>query len=142
MTTMTTDEPRLLNRAELLSARSLKRETVPVPEFGEGAAVMAQELSLNARMALWQYMERFSTDETRGVRWSAALTVLGVVDEAGETMLTMEDVDALGNQSSDAIQRIGAVVARLSGMNRTEAERPFDGTPNDASSSGSPSDSA
>lgn len=131
----------LTSAADILATPTLKRERVPTPELGEGTEVLAQELTIRRRMQLYEYMKPYEDDEARGIRWQAALVVLGVIDEQGQPVFALEQVDALGDQSPTLVERISDVVGRLSGFNRSEAERPFDGTPNDDSPSDSPESS-
>jgi hypothetical protein len=108
--------PVLLSREAILAARDIATEVVDVPEWG--GSVMVRGLTGRARDSIEaRFMDangKFAlgrSGEFRGVYVS-----LTVVDEDGSLLFSEEDISALADKSSVALQRIFDVATRLSAV--------------------------
>lgn len=141
---------RLLTRAEdILGKHPPAREEVPTPEWGEGTGVLVQAMTAAQRIA-WQASGAVNVrDETgRIVRkdidpdWDSTTTLVicSVVDEAGNPVFTLSQLEALEGESARPIERIADVARRLSGLrpeDQQEGMARLKATPTGASPSGS-----
>lgn len=107
---------------EILTAPDLVYEDVSVPEWG--GTVRVRGLTGTERDAL-----EGSIVEQRGKKTSvnmtnlrAKLIVNAVVDGDGKRVFTSKDVDALGQKSAQALQRVFEVAQRLSGLSSDDVE--------------------
>lgn len=112
---------RFLNAGEILAAQDLKREDVPVPEWGEDAAVHVQELSLSDRIRFLNgaFIESGSNGQavrTQRPESQALLLSMVIVNEDGSAMFDDADVKTLMRKSPRAAERVIAVALRLSGF--------------------------
>lgn len=111
-----------LNRDAILKAAALRTEDVPVPEWG--GSVLVRELrgrerdEWEASLAV-QRGEKMVPD-TANMR--AKLAARAIVGEDGEPLFTQQDVNALGELSAAALDRVFAVASRLSGLAPASAE--------------------
>jgi ribosomal protein L12E/L44/L45/RPP1/RPP2 len=129
-----------LSRDDVLKAEDLTTEEVDVPEWG--GSVLVRGLSGRERDEFEASMmvrrgKRYVPD-TANVR--AKIVARCVIGDDGERLFTDSDVDALGEKSGAAIDRVYEVAARLSGLSDEDIEEiaeNFGGTP----STGSPSPS-
>lgn len=106
----------ILSRAAILAAPDAMTETVAVPEWG--GEVVVKSLSGAERdqfeaSVLIEGRKRTRVD-VRNLR--AKLVSLAVVDEAGQLVFSESDVEALGQKSARALQRVFEVAQRLSGL--------------------------
>jgi hypothetical protein len=133
--------PHLLSKAEIIAATDLPVETVDVPEWG--GSVRVRGMDVNRRLAWTEYLWAVSDDGTvkgkPGRSIAAAYAVLCIVDEDGEPMFSLAEVDALGRKSPAALERVASVARRLSGLGSETAE--VDATNLKAQTSASPSGS-
>lgn len=134
---------RLLTRAEIEAAPDLARETVPVPEWGEGAAVLVQAMDVNRRLAWLEFGTVIEKNPTTGEReysgkpftpGNSAVAALCIIDAAGEPMFTLVEIDVLGKKNPDVIARIADVGLRLSHLGKYGAEVAVD-VPKDSNGS-------
>lgn len=133
----------LLTRDTILAAQDVKYETVTVPEWGGDVRVRA--ISAAARDDLEQaaYAAQVAKQPFRNMR--ARMVALCVIDAEGKPVFTDADVDALGNKSAAALDRVYAVAARLNAMSNQDIDdlqKNLPAAPDGASNSGSPSASA
>lgn len=110
----------LLTKEQILETKkTLKRETVPMPEWG--GDVLIQELSGNDRDELEMLL---ITDDGKlnreGIR--AATLSLAIVDEKGRRMFSKADIEELGKLSGQAIVRLHRKVMKQSGLGENELE--------------------
>jgi hypothetical protein len=115
--------PVLLTRDAILKFGSLlKTEEVPVPEWG--GSVLVRELTGRGRDE-WeasltvQRGDRIVPD-TANLR--AKLVARCVVGEDGEPLFSQQDVNALGELSAAALNRVADVASRLSGLREEDLE--------------------
>lgn len=122
MSTNGGSDPRVLSRDDIMRAQDLKRELVEVPEWG--GSVYVRGLTGSER-GLWeQSLSRvqptapgreaavqFHLEEMR-----VTLCTLCLVDENGARLFKDQEVKLLGRKSSQALQRVYDVAARLSAI--------------------------
>jgi hypothetical protein len=119
----------ILDKTAILAAPDRRRETVDVPEWGEGAQVILQEMSALDR-------DRFNTERQiefvdgppgkdgkptqvpkmgtdAMVNYAARVLVRCIVDEEGKRIFTDDDAEMLGGKSTKVLQRLFKVVAEL-----------------------------
>lgn len=106
----------LLSREQILAAPDIRTEVVEVPEWG--GSVMVRGLSGRARDAIEL---RFTgadgkMDRNLGGDFRAAFAAQAIVDANGERLFSDDDIKALGEKSSIALQRIFDAAIRLSAM--------------------------
>lgn len=108
----------MLNRDEILSHSDLRKETVPVPEWGGDVVVI--EMSGEARDA-WEVSLTKRGPGYNIVNARAKLVAATVSDENGKLLFQdSEDVEKIGRLSSVALDRICAVAQRINGLTRAE----------------------
>lgn len=103
----------ILNRAAILANKTLKTQTVEVPEWN--GEVIIRELTAAKAMELGANVKKDDRDAM--VSWVVASTV----DDAGNLLFTDEDKALLGEMSAAAILRIGNAAVKLSGFGDEEA---------------------
>jgi hypothetical protein len=128
----------LLTKAAILGAADLKHEDVEVPSWGG-------TVRIRAMTGLERDQFRASIASEDGVpigKFSAALLAATCIDENGDRLFTMEDMEALQAKSAEALDVPADVAARLNGLGAQAVE---DAVKNllsgqsDDSGSGSPS---
>ncbi len=131
--------PALLSKEAILAVQDTARELVGVPEWG--GAVWVRGLTGSERDAFeGEVVQRNGRDvrmNTRNLR--ARMVVLSVVNEDGSRMFAYHDIEALGEKSARALDRIFAVAQRLSGLRDedvAELAANFEQTPGGDSSFG------
>lgn len=109
--------PNLLTRDAILTARDLPTEDVGVPEWGGTVRVRgltAKERDEYEAATVDFRNPKKPTVNLRNTR--ARLVALCAIDEEGRRLFTREDVDALGDVSSTALDRVFQAAKRLSGI--------------------------
>lgn len=133
---------RILGAAEILAAPDMEDEIVATPEWGEGTAVRVQSMNAAQRMAYWGFVLERQPDGTRIARddvvFSAALAVCSIVDEDGQPLFTLAQVEALAQKHPAPLDRISAVARRLSGLDTEAASERLKAIPSSVSPSASP----
>lgn len=106
----------LLSKEAILAAQDVTTEVVEVPEWG--GSVRVRGLTGSERDAFeGEVIQRNGKDvktNTRNIR--ARLVVLSVVNGDGSRMFSFHDIEALGEKSARALDRIFAVASKLSGL--------------------------
>lgn len=100
----------ILDRAAILAAEDHTTERVAVPEWG--GDVLVRTMSGRDR-DLWEQFLYADNRETARRNIRSSLCAACVVDEAGETLFSEEDLDALAAKSAAALDRVYEVAARL-----------------------------
>lgn len=112
----------LLNRDDILNAADMSSEVIEVPEWG--GAVMVKSLTGAERDHFEASIVERAGKKTKmnmaNVR--ARLVALTVVDEDHKRLFRFADVEALGQKSASALDRIFDVAMRLSGMRNEDVE--------------------
>ena len=117
-----------MGRDAILRAAALRTEEVKVPEWADpetGAdTVLVRELRGRERdeweASLAVQRGREMVRDTANIR--AKLAALSIVGEDGEPLFTLRDVNALGELSAAALERVFEVASRLSGLNPADVE--------------------
>jgi len=110
----------LLTRDQILSKNELPREIVPVPEWG--GSVCVQGLTAERRDLLEIEISEAGKEkgQMRLKNFRSRILALTVVDENGIQVFGDTDVNALGETSAAAVERVFDVAVRLSGMSSDE----------------------
>ncbi len=109
---------KILNKAEILAADDRKRELVEVPEWGGSVyvtQVTASERTRLERLMLDDKGRPLPTEEINRVI-TMGMCALCIVDETGGKLFTLDDINALGEKSANAVLRVYDVVDRLNGI--------------------------
>ena len=117
----------ILDKNAILTAVDLKRETVPVPEWGKDAQVIVQEMSALDRDRLWKDLRINGEDGDKISMENLAAKVLVrcIVNQDGARLFVDEDAEPLGRKSQDALARLFEVAKRLNKLfvDKGEAEK-------------------
>lgn len=105
-----------LSRDDILSASDLPTEDVEVPEWSGVVRVRGLSGKQRDSFEASTLVQRGRTmvPDTANIR--AKLCAWTIIGEDGEPLFTQQDVDALGEHSGAALDRVFAVASRLSGM--------------------------
>lgn len=134
---------KILSRAEILAAPDARHEDVPVPQLG--GMVRMRVMSGAARDDFNAYLKSFGDDERPPSAVSAALLIQICVDDAGEPIFTMDDIDQLRAKSAAALDVMAAAAMRINGLGVhavSDAAKNSESDQSDDSGSDSPSNSA
>lgn len=126
----------LLSREEILAAKDMTHEDVPVPEWGKGKSVRIRTLTGEEKDAYDQYVFNLHLLEAErlGVEpkdlkqrvltnTRAKLVSLCAIDDAGKRLFPKEaDVILLGEKSAAALSRCSDVAQRLNRMRPQDFE--------------------
>lgn len=118
----------LLSRDQILAANDRETVDVEVPEWG--GTVRVRALSGAERDAYEVALAGVRPDGSARVNLvnvRARLIALAVVDETGARMFSDADVEALGEKSGIAMQRVFEVAQRLSGLTDEDIEELAEG---------------
>jgi len=117
----------LLSRENILNAVDIKTEVVSCPEWG--GDVMVRGLTAQERDKLEQSLyttkkhgNGFEVVPTKSDTIRVKLVVLTCVNENGDLIFTVADIDSLNKKSAAPIDRIFAVAQRLSGLTEKDVE--------------------
>ena len=100
----------LLNRQAILEANDLKTVDVDVPEWG--GTVRIRALTGTARDAFGRSLLD-SNGKPNGAGYNLKLVAVSVINEDGTQAFTLDDVQALGEKSDVALQRVADVADKL-----------------------------
>jgi hypothetical protein len=113
-----------LKRDAILKANDLPVEIVDIPEWG--GEVTVKGLTGKQRdayeMQVFQYNKKHNNVDWKRENMRAKLIVLSCVDEDGSLLFEESDIQALGEKSSSALDRIFEVAQRLSGITKKDVE--------------------
>lgn len=127
-----------LSKTDILGADDLAYEDVDCPEWGGTVRVRAMSgTDRNAYQAACQ-VTRNGVSVFDYTNISAKMCRYGIVDADGALMFTPQEIAALGRKSSAALERVGKVISRLSGLSddsADEAGKDSEPTPSDGSTS-------
>ncbi len=112
----------ILSREQILGAQDTQQETVPVPEWG--GEVIVRGLTGTQRDAFEEsmYTGRGKDRKENFANLRARLTVLCIVGEDGKPLFSVKDVEALGNKSAAALDRVFEACQRLSGLAKKDVD--------------------
>ncbi len=121
-----------LGRAALLAAQDIPIEEIEVPEWGTWVRIRA--LTGAERDTFEGEITRRNGKSievnVRNIR--ARLVAMSMVDETGARIFGVQDIEALGEKSAKALDRIFSVAQRLSGLRDEDVQElaeNFDTTP-------------
>ena len=111
-----------LSRDQILGADDCKRRTVAVPEWG--GDVVVSTMSGTARDAWEQSLiiRKNGKTEPNMENMRARLVAATLINEDGSLLFSPADVEALGNKSSAALERVCKVAQALNGIGESELE--------------------
>jgi len=108
-----------LTREQILSAEDIKTEEVEVPEWG--GTVLVKGMNGKERDAFEMSFLDGSRATTENIR--AKLVSLTIIDpETNKQLFTVADIDALGQKSAKALDRIFEIAQRLSKIGANDVE--------------------
>lgn len=114
----------LLTREQILEAEDLLYEEVEVPEWG--GSVRVKGLTGTERdsfeRTIITNIDGRGPARTNLQNFRAKLVAWSVVDEEDKILFTQADVQALGQKSAQALQRVFDVAQRLSGLSPEDVE--------------------
>jgi len=119
-------ELKLLGREDILNAVDVKTETVNCPEWGgavkvRGLTAGERDKWENSLYTTKQHGNKFEVVAQKdNVR--AKFISVSVIDDKGELLFSVGDIEALSKKSAAPIDRIFAVAQRLSGMSNEDIE--------------------
>ena len=106
-----------LTKDQILEANDLQSESVTVPEWG--GDVLVRTMTGADRDAFESSMITTLADGTRKPNMAnmrAKLVALTVVDEAGNRVFEVSDVDRLALKSASALERVFNAAQRINGL--------------------------
>jgi len=112
----------MLTRDQILAVKDRKTETVSVPEWG--GSVLVTAMSGAARDA-WEaslITRKGNKVETNLQNMRARLVAACVVDQSGALLFSDADIEALGQKSGAALERVCKVAQRLNGLTDGDLE--------------------
>ena len=113
----------MLTRDEILKKVDTQIKIVKVPEWGGDVRVrgMTGEERDAFEGGIAKVVNGKSIVDTKNIR--ARLLVNCIVDEKGERIFSMEDIEALGKKSASALQRVFEVAGDLCGLTAGEIDK-------------------
>jgi len=109
----------LVTREAFLAPYVPPIEEVPCPEYGPGAAVAVQGMTVRERSAFEQtFLSKKSGErvDSRVQEFRERLLVACCKDASGAPMFTLADVRQIGSLNPSVVERLVAASRRLSGM--------------------------
>ena len=103
----------ILTKQQILECPDVQKEVVHVPEWG--GSVIVQGMTAGQRDAFEASVANLEADQ-KLANIRAKLVALSVVDEEGQPLFTMADVEELSQKSATAMDRIVGVAQQLSGL--------------------------
>ena len=104
----------LLSREDIINANDLPSRDVEVPEWG--GTVRVSTMSGTAREE-WEIMVFGKDAKSRNTsNMRGKLVACTLIDENGNLLFAVEDIEKLGKKSSTALDRVFAVAQELNGF--------------------------
>lgn len=107
----------ILSRQQILDADDRKRITVDVPEWGGQVIISTMSGAMRDHWEQTLQKANFSLENMRA-RFLAAVAV----DEQGNPLFTMDDVEALGKKSAAALTRCMLAAQELNALTNNDLE--------------------
>ncbi len=111
-----------LSKKDILTADDLKREIVPVPEWGGDVWVRGMNGAERDKFESGIVEMRGKEQTLNMANVRAKLASLTLCDEEGKRLFSEQDVQALSQKSATALQRVFSVAQRLSGIGDDDVE--------------------
>ena len=102
----------LLSKLAILSAQDCKTESVDVPEWGGAVTIRSMT---GAERDAFRAQIADAGDRNVGL-FEAALLALTLVDDQGQRLFELDDVEALRAKSAAVLDRIARAAMKLNGM--------------------------
>lgn len=112
----------MLDRASILKADDLKRQVVPVPQWGGDVTVRSLTGEERDSWEAWCISQRDEWGGNVGPNIRASLVIRTVVDEEGQRLFADSDLAAVGAKNGAAIDAIYTVASKLSGISQQDQE--------------------
>lgn len=112
----------VLTKEQILSSDDLERELVDVPEWGGEVWVRTLRARERDQFEAESLQKKGENYETNFRNLRARLVALTMVDEEGNLLFKGKDVEALGNKSARAMDRVFSVAQRLNGIGKHDIE--------------------
>lgn len=111
-----------LSREEILSADDLRKELVPVPEWGGEVWVRALTGTERDTFEATSIVQKGKDHEVNLRDIRARLCIFAICDAQGKRLFGAHDIEILGAKSSAALSRVYEVAERLSGFSKKDME--------------------
>lgn len=112
----------MLTRDQILAADDRKSEVVQVPEWGGSVTVAAMSGAARDAWEASLVIRKGTKVEPNMQNMRARLVAACVVDEAGALMFSSADVEALGQKSGAALERVCKVAQRMNALTDGDME--------------------
>ena len=112
----------LLDRNTILSAQDQRTEDVHVPEWGGTVRVRGLTGAERDRFEESRLVRSGKKSRASLRNFRAALCAVAMVGEDGQRLFSDADVEALGEKSGSALDRVYDVAARLAGLSDADVE--------------------
>lgn len=112
----------VLDRKKILEANDLTSKTVPVPEWNGDVII---KMMTGTERDTWEdsLFEGKGKDRKSNYKnLRAKLLSMCLVGEDGKRIFSDKDIDALGNKSAKALDRLYTIAAELNGIGAKEEE--------------------
>ena len=116
------ENPPALTREDILGADDLRREPVPVPEWGGTVYVRTmtgRERDARETMAFISEDGKVRANEDN-VR--ARLVALTVCDDTGELLFGLDDIEEIGKKSAPVLDRLYSAASRVNAVSVADIE--------------------
>lgn len=128
----------LFTKSEILEAKDLEFEDVPVPEWGAGKEVRLMSLTGTQRDSFEDksLVQKGTNAKMNLVNMRARLLALCIVDENGKRMFSDIEVNLLGQKNAKVLERLFSKAQEMNGMTEKDVEdltEGFSGDPSEAS---------
>jgi hypothetical protein len=129
----------LLGRNQILDAKDLQTEDVPVPEWGGEVRIrMLTGEERDAYEASMVELKKDGSAKANRENVRARLLILCIVNEAGEQMFNRAEIKLLGRKSAKALERVINKLNEMNGISEKDIEElaeGFDNAPSEDSTS-------
>lgn len=117
----------MLTKEQILAADDVRTEEVHVPEWG--GTVRVRTITATERDAFDRQRWESGQDEKMRKNVRASLIVMAVVDDDGKLMFSADDIEALGEKSATAMDRVFAAIQRINKMADEDIEAAAENLP-------------
>jgi len=111
-----------LTRDQILAAPDLKTESVPVPEWGGEVLVRMMTASERDDFEAKLFVGEGEKRRVNQKDFRARLCAIVLVDDKGERLFKVDDVELLGRKSAAALERVFEVAQRINGLGEKAVE--------------------
>lgn len=111
-----------LSRDDILGAKDIEIEKVDVPEWHGSVFVKGMSGTERDRFEASIVEQRGKNAKVSMENIRAKLAAESICDEDGNRLFSIEDINALGEKSASALQRVFDVAQRLSGITGEDVE--------------------